>query len=552
MRVHLQILKPVTGQDNLPLSLSLDLAEPDCLNRLREERKFGVYIIPQNVAEELANRSDLIHDRNTKPENKSLAQLLLNEERVQLIRCNYSSIGRLQQGVRAFLDQVAATRDRNIYFIAIPESLFTELWHKSERNSLDRTATKKSTKRGARDVANYDLILNLLPPVAIPQALEQTYVGKTLEAHLVRVLIVRAAASDDPVLILGDTGTGKEITARAVHRFSKRSDEKFVPVNCGSIPRELFESELFGIKGGVATNVVDRRGLWEMTGRGTLFLDEIGELSTEHQVKILRALEEGAVRRVGEVNERKVGARIVAATNRPLFSMVQQGTFRADLYYRLRILTIPTPAMRDVPEDFPILAQFLWKRVTNDESCLLGGQTLDELQTYAWPGNVRELKSVLKNIHALFGPDKIGRQHVRAVFGLLGLQTGVLPEQGSPDERHRHRMECLRHLRRVDEVLRACQVAVRSLTAEVSGDDRHPPSMRNLLTELELLLRRPLLFHDEVVFTVTCRLKDLLLRLEDQFQQGKEIASALRKELKAEFELALKLLFSEVSELLAV
>jgi two-component system response regulator PilR (NtrC family) len=368
---------------------------------------------------------------------------------------------------------------------------------------------------------------------------------------------MRAAAGDDPVLILGDTGTGKEIAARSIHQYGPRSSEKFVPVNCGAIPRELFEAELFGIKGGVATNVSDRRGLWEQTGRGTLFLDEIGELSPEHQVKVLRALEESAVRRVGEATERKVHARIVAATNRELFSMVQKGSFRADLYYRLRVLTIPTPSVRDVPEDLPTLAQFLWQRVTDDESCLLSDDVLNEMGMYSWPGNVRELKGILKNIHALFGADKIRRQHVRAVFELLGIQTGVPTGQKAANQALQHRMECLQHLRRIDEVLRAIQVAIEPLLeiGIVAAGERERLSvvLRNRISELDLLLLRPLLFHDEVVFGLCAGLRDRIVRLQSSLEKDSSAVRGMwHDELAGQFQLALKLLFQEVEELLAV
>ncbi|HLA13272.1 MAG TPA: sigma 54-interacting transcriptional regulator [Pyrinomonadaceae bacterium] len=559
MRVPLQVLKFVSGESaKLPLRFSINTAEPGFLNKLKEQRKFGVYLLPQASAKELTRLDKLVYDRGVKPERKSLAQLLLKQKRVPLLSCGYSSTGRLQQGVGAFLKQAAAARDRNLYLIAVPDALFMELWSEADGVSQDGKAKRsKSRSKNAPSagVANYDLVLNLLPPVAIPREFEQTYVGQTLEAHLVRVLVMRAAASQDPVLILGDTGTGKEVTARAIHQYSKRSNDKFVPVNCGSIPRELLEAELFGIKGGVATNVADRRGLWEQTGRGTLFLDEIGELSSEHQVKVLRALEENAVRRVGEVDERKVHARIVAATNRQLFSMVLQGTFRADLYYRLRVLTIPTPSLRDIPEDLSLLAQFLWKRVTDDESCVLSEEVLDELRTYTWPGNVRELKSILKNIHALFGADKIKRQHVRAVFELLGIQHTARTQQDAANQVLQHRMECLRHLRRVDEVVRASQVAIESLiaTATERKGDHQQPVLRNLLSELDLLLRRPLLFHDEVLFALTSRLRDSILHLQILLGKGGREARAFWSAgVFSEFQLVLKLVFQEVSELLAV
>jgi transcriptional regulator with GAF, ATPase, and Fis domain len=166
------------------------------------------------------------------------------------------------------------------------------------------------------------------------------------------------------VLVLGDTGTGKEVIARSIHNYSARASEKFVPVNCGAIPSELLESELFGHKRFTFTDAkYDKKGLWEITGNGTLFLDEVGDLALIHQVKILRALEENKIRPIGEVKEIRVNARVIAATNRDLFSMVKAGHFREDLYYRLRSFLLRTPGLRDHPEDIPTLARFFWKKI---------------------------------------------------------------------------------------------------------------------------------------------------------------------------------------------
>jgi DNA-binding NtrC family response regulator len=166
----------------------------------------------------------------------------------------------------------------------------------------------------------------------------------------------------------------------------------------------------------VATGVTARAGLWELTGKGTLFLDEIGDLAPDHQVKILRALQEKRIKRLGESREREVGARIIAATNRNLFKMVQAGRFRADLYYRLHYFRIPTPALHKHPQDIKLLAQFLWKGITGDPTHQLPKEILSRFETYHWPGNVRELKAVLSNIYALFGKDNLGIEHLDAVY----------------------------------------------------------------------------------------------------------------------------------------
>lgn len=212
--------------------------------------------------------------------------------------------------------------------------------------------------------------------------------------------IARVAPTRSTVLILGESGTGKELVARAVHQNSPRRDKAFVAVNCGALTESLLEAELFGhVKGSFTGAGADRRGLWEEAEGGTLFLDEIGETSPAMQVKLLRALQEGEIRRVGATQNRKVDARIIAATNRNLEEEVKNGNFREDLFYRLSVVTLFVPALRERPSDITVLAEKFLDRARRNvgrENLRFSPDALRTMQIYDWKGNVRELEAAVE------------------------------------------------------------------------------------------------------------------------------------------------------------
>ncbi len=224
--------------------------------------------------------------------------------------------------------------------------------------------------------------------------------------------MVRAVApTSSTVLITGESGTGKEMVARALHELSGRAEGPFVSINCGALPDTLLESELFGYMKGAFTDArTNRKGLFEAADHGTLFLDEVGETSPPMQVKLLRALQERRVRRIGGTEEIEVDVRVISATNVPLEELVQQKRFREDLFYRLQVIPIRTPPLRERREDIPLLAnhfmerfaQQMGKRVTR-----VAEEALQLLQRYSWPGNVRELENVIERAVALESSDAI-------------------------------------------------------------------------------------------------------------------------------------------------
>ncbi|HMF75348.1 MAG TPA: sigma-54 dependent transcriptional regulator [Bryobacteraceae bacterium] len=215
----------------------------------------------------------------------------------------------------------------------------------------------------------------------------------------------RAARSSSIVLIEGETGTGKELLARAVHFNSRRSEKPFVAVNCGAIPKDLLESELFGYKKGAFTGAHNNKpGRIEGADEGTLFLDEIGELPLQLQVKLLRLLQEGEIQKLGALDPVKVDVRIVAATNRNLMRMVEDGDFRDDLYYRLAVIPVTLPPLRERLEDIPELVQHFWKLATHRHErpeLQLPGALLPYFSRHHWPGNIRELENLIERITVL-------------------------------------------------------------------------------------------------------------------------------------------------------
>ncbi len=237
----------------------------------------------------------------------------------------------------------------------------------------------------------------------------ENIVGDSPQMQRVFRLVEKVADTDASVLITGESGTGKELVARALHYQSRRADRPFVAVNCAAIPRELLESELFGHRKGAFTGAIrDKKGKLEEAGQGTLFLDEIGDLPIELQAKILRALQEREITPVGGSEIVHVGARVVAATNRDLEAEIEAGRFREDLYYRLAVVPVRLPSLRERPGDIPLLVAHFLKRLGGDDPPVrVDPAALDALSRYPWKGNVRELENTIERLLILRETDTI-------------------------------------------------------------------------------------------------------------------------------------------------
>jgi two-component system response regulator AtoC len=237
------------------------------------------------------------------------------------------------------------------------------------------------------------------------EALYRDIVGAGPKMQRILRLVSRVAATDSTVLLMGESGTGKELIARSLHVQSRRAQGPFVPVNVGAIPEGLIESELFGyVRGAFSGASGERGGLVEESDHGTLFLDEIGEMPLHTQVKLLRTLESNEVRRLGENATRMVDVRVVAATNRDLHALVERGQFREDLYYRLNVVQIDLPPLRDRREDIGLLASYFLSRAAERLGRIglsFSPQAMEILERYDYPGNVRELENAIEHVVAL-------------------------------------------------------------------------------------------------------------------------------------------------------
>ena len=250
------------------------------------------------------------------------------------------------------------------------------------------------------------------PEADLDQPGSYQLLGESPALQQVRAMIAKLAKSQAPVYISGESGSGKERAARLIHVLSPRASQPFVPVNCGAIPENLMESEFFGYKKGAFTGAdADRDGFFQAAHGGTLFLDEVADLPLQMQVKLLRVIQEKRVRSIGDTSEDPVDVRIISATHQNLKELVDKGRFRQDLFYRLNVIELKMPALRECREDVPLLAGKILERLARESGAAVPGlsaQALRALQDYPFPGNVRELENVLERALALLSGDEIG------------------------------------------------------------------------------------------------------------------------------------------------
>ena len=276
--------------------------------------------------------------------------------------------------------------------------------------------------------------------LALKEALGQRFsfdglIGKSKVMQDVFSMIRKVASSPVKILVTGESGTGKELVARAIHYNSDRRDGPFVPINCGAIPENLLESELFGHEKGSFTGAIRQKpGLFETAAGGTIFLDEIGELPAMMQVKLLRVLQENEFRRVGGTKDIKTDVRVLAATNRHLEEAVAAGSFREDLYYRFNVIRIDLPPLRQRREDIPVMVDFFWERFTGQKGVKVAEDAMRRLIDYSWPGNVRELENVIERATVLGHDNEITLDCLppNLVTGMSGSVTPLtdIPESG--------------------------------------------------------------------------------------------------------------------------
>jgi DNA-binding NtrC family response regulator len=319
---------------------------------------------------------------------------------------------------------------------AVKEGAFDYLPKPFTANQL-RVAVDRALRQRELRLENRNLRQQLQETLGL-----ESIIGRSPAMVHIFELIKKAARSEANILVLGESGTGKELVARAIHANSERASQPFVPVDCASLPEHLLESELFGHEKGAFTGAVKTKsGLIEMADRGTLFLDEIGELPLALQGKFLRALQERKIRRVGGTGLLDVDMRVVSATNRDLREEVAKGRFREELYYRINVIAIELPPLRERAGDVPLLAQAFLKKYARGQPLTLDEAALAALEAYAWPGNVRELQNVIERACVLTDGTAVRPRD---------LPDYVFRRQRAPDARPAPAADCLGPQSRTD------------------------------------------------------------------------------------------------------
>jgi transcriptional regulator with GAF, ATPase, and Fis domain len=373
-----------------------------------ENSAAALCLIEDKWLADLQKNSEEFSYRGVKHKKKSLTYYFRNSDNRILILsgCNYSDFSQLRRSINDFLNNAVRYKLHSLYFIVISTEFFIKA-----KEEASQTWSNNEAKKGKY----LNPLLNMLNTVNTKVNLSERYIGNSEPCLLVRQMIASASRNDFPVLILGETGTGKEVVARNIHECSDRSNYPFISINCGAIPQELFESELFGYKKGSHSSAYsDKKGLWELADKSTLFLDEIGDLSLNHQVKILKALDDKEILPVGSLKKIKVDVRIIAATNKNIEVLANEkrNEFRDDLYYRISTFIIRTPSLLTHAEDIPELAGKIWEEICNKK---LSSGVLNQLRYMNWPGNVRSLKHFLQRLYALFGTVPITEEHVQVL-----------------------------------------------------------------------------------------------------------------------------------------
>jgi transcriptional regulator with AAA-type ATPase domain len=482
--------------------------------QLSERRAPCGYLVPEAALEPLRRLKDLVCDRGVKHPARSLSSILLGQPRIPLVRVPVKTADQLVPAVRTLLRNAAARNEKKAYVIGVPRDVFEQAAARCGVEFPDAGDGAAGDEDDGVDVEE------------VPPELEQRLIGGSTRMRAARQSIVSAARSDDVVLILGDTGTGKEVTARAIRDLDeRRRSQPFVTVNCGAIPLELFESDVFGYVPGAFTGALRQgsEGLWRSARGGTLFLDEIGDLAPAHQIKLLRAIEQRVVRPVGSTKDIAVDARVIAATNRDLLSMLPH-EFREDLYYRLATRVIYLPRLRERPEDIPLLAAQFWQDIAPKRPPL-PGDVLAELQSYRWQGNARELRYILANLNTMYSRKAPTVSRLRAVVRLRKSNGDAVDREASQALR---RLDRLQHLQRARVAVDSCHRLSRSMgrgRLEGSAATDVQLEVGRFITELQLLNTKDGGFAEPATFEAISELEGALAAFRSLLGRGQPGAS---------------------------
>jgi transcriptional regulator with PAS, ATPase and Fis domain len=415
------------------------------LEKALEQYRMAVEVNPKNVLA-LGSLGDCQmaleqYDEAIRIYKKALKILPEGEERLNIqndLGVSYFKKGNLERGIAEFKNVLKKNPDHVNAIYNLGQVYYNE--GLTGRMKKDYEEFVKSSKNAASILFS---LSKSMVSVAVAEkgrrGEETNLIGDSAPMQRIHDLIKRAAASDATVLVLGENGTGKELVARAVHRQSGRHDKPFVPIACSALSESLLESELFGHERGSFTGAVGQKiGKFEAANQGTVFLDEIGEIPLSTQVKLLRVLQEREFERVGGTDSVKVDIRVIAATNRDLKKSILEGKFREDLFYRLNVIVIEMPPLREREGDLPLLIRYFLTRMKAKRPNHFEGvssKALEIMQQYRWPGNVRELENVIERIvtlndDVLIQPEHLPGEMLGAGQNFLPSQTAALPGSG--------------------------------------------------------------------------------------------------------------------------
>ena len=549
--MKIDTIKYLIKREDLKNSLTeVDCSQAEHFLKIREEHVPCLHVTKNNNLKIIINFNRITTDKGTKHEKVPLSRYMLGQKKIPLLESGFKNPKQAPRSIRALLKRAEKEDDQNVYILGVNESIFNAL-------KKDISAFKELVKDSIDHQAeNSDSQIRHTSP---PDPLAQIFLGTSDQAEKIRFFIKCAAETDDEVLILGETGTGKEVIAKAIHLLRFGNLERMQVVNCAAISENLLESELFGYKKGAFTGAeINKPGLWKLAHDSTLFLDEIGDLSKDHQAKILRALSDKKIRPVGSNSQIGVNARIIAATNVDLVSRVRSSEFRDDLYYRLNTFPIFVPPLRDRKEDISILASTFWANNTPDTAKPLSNEILEEMKKRDWPGNVRVLHSFLRCLRTLYHA-KIARTEeitTKDLFFALAYhgQHYFQPTPGPHSEDVLlHPAHCLRRLKRVSDILFSIKLAITSLLEDQTAKTVHQDTIRNNIKELRMLCtpKDAVLFHSVPTLNEVCGFADEMSKLDSKLFSAPNGESASWFKLSNKLTQVMEIVFDEINRITA-
>lgn len=502
-------------------NLFQEISRASNVAKLKYNEHCAVYIFANEHLDVICQHVDFVIDLGFKNNAIQLTRYFAPKkkmEKIPLLRSDYSSKKRMINAIKHFFRSIEGREDVvRAYIIG------------AEKNCFDKILAE--CPLSATDSTEFRLLPFLEKLYGVSLKLEKKYQGGSELVRFVRALILVAAKAESPVLILGDVRTGKNVVAHAIHENSSRKYFGFTVFECGKISSELLEYELFGCeKNFLYIGQPLKIGLWERAGQGSLFFDGIDGLSLDHQAKILDVLEKGAIKRMGGNKEITAKARVLAASNRNLFEMVQDNRFNKALYYSLRGYFIRTPSLKDHIEDIPVLALHFWQKITGNVKAALSPDILEELCRYAWPGNGRELKNLLTKLFSFFRKEKPDIDELKDVFCLFGKKSLCSSKSLSMPGYTAGFQKAiyLQHLRQIHEIIESCRYKINKILTELLTSaitlSQAREALYLILYEIELPYGKPPLLQNQEISSAFNDFKEIIYHLLRLLDSEKHIA----------------------------